>query len=275
MIRTRSKKMRELAGPASLSGFLAGITEPAIYGVNLPLKRPFLYGCIGGAAGGVIVAAGNGATTSFVFPSFIGIPALINHGNLVLVFIGMAVAVVVSLALTLVVGFKDPAEEEPSPTAAAQGDAEPTTALTAPMNGSAMPLENVADPVFSPGALGNGVGIVPSDGHVVAPVSGTVVTAMDSGHAYGIKTDDGVEVLIHVGLDTVNLKGEGFTPKVSAGERVVRGEPLVDVDLKAVRDAGYDPTTILVVTNTASLGAVVPIVDGEVTTSSTVVEIDH
>ena len=138
-----------------------------------------------------------------------------------------------------------------------------------------MPLENVADPVFSSGALGNGVGIVPSDGRVVAPASGTVVTAMDSGHAYGIKTDDGVEVLIHVGLDTVNLKGEGFTPKVSAGERVGRGEPLVDADLKVIRDAGYDPTTILVVTNTASLGAVVPIVDGEVTTSTTVVEIDH
>ena len=109
----------------------------------------------------------------------------------------------------------------------------------------------------------------------MAPVAGTVVTAMDSGHAYGIKTDDGVEVLIHVGLDTVNLKGEGFTPKVSAGERVGRGEPLVDADLKVIRDAGYDPTTILVVTNTASLGAVVPIVDGEVTTSTTVVEIDH
>ena len=98
---------------------------------------------------------------------------------------------------------------------------------------------------------------------------------MDSGHAYGIKTDDGVEILIHVGLDTVNLKGEGFTPKVSAGRRVARGEPLVDVDLKTVHDAGYDPTTILVVTNTASLGAVVPIVDGDVTTDATVVEIDH
>ena len=276
MIRTRSQKMRELAGPASLSGFLAGITEPGIYGVNLPLKRPFLYGCIGGAVGGVIVAAGSGATTSFVFPSLIGIPALINHGNLVLVFIGMAVAVVVSLALTLTLGFKESVEEETSSVdTSEETDAEPTTALTSPMSGTAMPLENVADPVFSSGALGNGVGIVPSDGHVLAPASGTIVTAMESGHAYGIKTDDGVEVLIHVGLDTVNLKGEGFTPKATTGERVSRGEPLVDVDLQVVREAGYDPTTILVVTNTASLRAVVPIVDGEVTTSSTVVEIDH
>ena len=138
-----------------------------------------------------------------------------------------------------------------------------------------MPLEKVADPVFSSGALGNGVGILPSEGRIVAPVAGTVVTAMDSGHAYGIRTDDGVEVLIHIGLDTVNLKGQGFSPKVSAGQRVDRGDPLVDVDLAAVREAGYDPTTILVVTNTASLTAVVPVVDGEVTTSTTVIEIDH
>ena len=276
MIRTRSKKMRELAGPAALSGFLAGITEPGIYGVNLPLKRPFIYGCIGGAVGGVIVAAGSGATTSFVFPSLIGIPALINHGNLALVVIGMGVAVVVSLALTLIFGFKEAAEEETGSVGASEDiDIDPTTALTSPVNGTAMPLENISDPVFSSGALGNGVGVVPADGHVVAPASGTIVTAMDSGHAYGIKTDDGVEILIHVGLDTVNLKGEGFTPKVSAGRRVARGEPLVDVDLKTVRDAGYDPTTILVVTNTASLGAVVPIVDGDVTTDATVVEIDH
>lgn len=276
MIRTRSRKMRELAGPAALSGLLAGITEPGIYGVNLPLKRPFVYGCIGGAVGGVIVAAGNGATTSFVFPSIIGIPALLNHGSLVLVFIGMAVAVVVSLSLTLILGFKDSPEGEPvSSDASELADAEPTTVLTSPMIGTAMPLENVADPVFSSGALGNGVGILPLDGHVLAPVPGTVVTAMESGHAYGIKTDDGVEVLIHIGLDTVNLKGEGFAPKVGVGARVARGEPLVDVDLKAVRDAGYDPTTILVVTNTASLGAVVPIVDGEVTTDTTVIEIDH
>ena len=154
-------------------------------------------------------------------------------------------------------------------------DAEPTRTLTAPVAGTATPLEKVADPVFSSGALGNGVGIVPSDGHVRAPVAGTVVTAMDSGHAYGIRTDDGVEVLVHVGLDTVNLKGEGFSPRVGAGQRVDRGDPLVDVDLAAVRQAGYDPTTVLVVTNTASLGAVVPVVDGEVTTATTVVEIDH
>ncbi|CAM2877120.1 beta-glucoside-specific PTS transporter subunit IIABC [Actinomyces slackii] len=276
MIRTRNAKMRQLAGPASLSGFLAGITEPAIYGVNLPLKRPFIYGCIGGAVGGVIVAAASGATTSFVFPSLIGIPALLGQGNLLLVLLGMMVAVIISFTLTLLLGFKEEADAAGTTGPAESTEsAEPTLALTSPVPGRATPLEKVGDPVFSSGALGGGVGILPTGGAVVAPAAGTVVTAMDSGHAYGIKTDDGVEILIHIGLDTVNLKGEGFSPAVTAGQRVDRGQPLVEVDLEAVRAAGYDPTTILVVTNTASLAAVVPIVEGEVTTSTTVVEIDH
>ena len=282
MIRTRNAKLRRLAGPAALSGLLAGITEPGIYGVNLPLKRPFVYGCVGGAVGGAVAAVASGATSVFVFPSIIGLSALLGHGNVALVFIGIAVAVVISLTLTLALGFTEPAEPAEAKAQEAPGaaeddtvPAEPTTAACAPAVGTAMPLEKVADPVFPSGALGNGVGILPSEGRIVAPVAGTVVTAMDSGHAYGIKTDDGVEVLIHVGLDTVNLKGEGFSPRVSAGQRVDRGDPLVDVDLAAVREAGYDPTIILVVTNTASLAAVVPVVDGEVTTSTTVIEIDH
>jgi PTS system, beta-glucoside-specific, IIABC component len=275
MIRTRDAKLRGIAGPAALSGFLAGITEPGIYGVNLPLKRPFVYGCVGGAVGGALMALAGSATDIYVFPSIVGFPALLKHGDVAMAFIGIGVAVLISLALTLTLGFTDPDKATGQKAPGADVPAEPTTALTAPVAGTATPLEKVADPVFSSGALGNGVGIVPSDGHVRAPVAGTVVTAMDSGHAYGIRTDDGVEVLVHVGLDTVNLKGEGFSPRVGAGQRVDRGDPLVDVDLAAVRQAGYDPTTVLVVTNTASLGAVVPVVDGPVTTATTVVEIDH
>lgn len=284
-IRTRNAKMRQLAGPASLSGFLAGITEPAIYGVNLPLKRPFIFGCIGGAVGGVIVALGSGATTSFVFPSLIGIPALLDHGNLILVFAGMIVAVVISLLLTLLLGFKDPAEEAlAAGTEALQGDeeqakdVEPTTSLGSPIDGRAVPLERVSDPVFSSGALGNGVGVTPAGSGtmtVVAPAGGRLVTVMDSGHAYGIKTDDGVELLVHVGLDTVELKGEGFKAVVAAGNRVERGDPLVEVDLDVLRRADKDPTTILVVTNTATLPGVVPVIAGEVTAGQAVVEIDR
>ena len=283
MVRTRDKKTKELAGPASLSGLLAGVTEPAIYGINLPRKLPFYFGIVGGAIGGALGAiAGGRVEQAGVFPSLIGVPAYLGTPNFILWLIGVILAAVIAFTLTFLFGVKDDdaAGEPDSPAAltAAEDDAagaEPTTAALAPVAGTATPLEKVADPVFSSGALGSGVGILPAEGRVVAPVAGTVVTAMDSGHAYGIKTDDGVEVLIHIGLDTVNLKGEGFSPKVSTGQRVDRGDPLVDVDLAAVREAGYDPTTILVVTNTASLAAVVPVVDGEVTTSTTVIEIDH
>ncbi|MBF0696022.1 beta-glucoside-specific PTS transporter subunit IIABC [Actinomyces bowdenii] len=279
LIRSRNAKLRQLAGPASLSGFLAGITEPAIYGVNLPLKRPFIFGCIGGAVGGVIVSAAGGATTSFVFPSLIGIPALLGHGNLPVVFIGMAVAVAISLTLTLVLGFTDPVEEAPGAAGEAlEGAAEPTTQLGSPITGRAVPLERVTDPVFSSGALGNGVGVTPEGGgtiEVLAPAGGRIVTAMDSGHAYGIRTDDGVELLVHIGLDTVDLKGEGFSPAVAAGDRVERGDLLARVDLDVLRGAEKDPTTILVVTNTAALRGVVPVVSGPVDAGQTVVEIDQ
>ena len=278
LIRSRNAKLRQLAGPASVSGFLAGITEPAIYGVNLPLKRPFIFGCIGGAVGGVIVAVAQGATDSFVFPSLIGIPALLNHGNLVLVFIGMAVAVAISFTLTLVLGFKDPEEDAAGAPAETGAAAEPTAQLGSPLDGQAVPLERVADPVFSSGALGNGVGVTPEgDGtlRVVAPAAGTLVTVVDSGHAYGIKTDDGVELLVHVGLDTVELKGEGFSPAVRSGQRVERGDLLAEVDLGVLRREGKDPTTILVVTNSASLPGVVPVIAGEVRAGEPVIEIDQ
>ena len=136
-----------------------------------------------------------------------------------------------------------------------------------------MPLENVADPVFPSGALGNGVGIVPSDGHVVAPASGTVVTAMDSGHAYGNKTDDGVEVLIHVGLDTVQLAGKGFDVKVKQGDRVTAGQELVRVDRKTIEDAGYSLTTPVLITNTDKFASVEVIAEGEISSHAPLIRL--
>ncbi|QHO90859.1 PTS beta-glucoside transporter subunit EIIBCA [Actinomyces sp. 432] len=282
MIRTRSAQMRQVAGPAALSAFLAGITEPGIYGVNLPLKRPFVAGCIGGAVGGAIIAMGGGAISAFVFPSLIGIPALLQYGNVTVTFIGIGVAVAIGFVLALVLGFNesDAADSaaENSADAEAPATAEPTTVLGAPVAGRAMPLEKVTDPVFSSGALGGGIAVRPNGSgriKVTAPAAGTLLTVMDSGHAYGIKTDDGVELLVHVGLDTVQLEGRGFSPKVTVGQRVARGQELAEVDLDIVREGGYDPTTILVVTNTASLASVVPVADADVEADADVVEIDH
>ncbi|WP_366179843.1 beta-glucoside-specific PTS transporter subunit IIABC [Actinomyces timonensis] len=288
MLRSRNAEVRELAGPASLSGFLAGVTEPIIYGINLPRKLPFYFGVLGGAVGGAIGAlAGGRVSQAGVFPSLIALPAYLETPHFTLWLIGVIVAVAIAFTLTFMFGVKDNADAGPGERAvgaagpaattgsSAAADAEPTTALVAPVGGSAVPLERVKDPVFSSGALGNGVGIVPASGHLCAPAAGTVITAMETGHAFGIRTGDGVEILIHVGIDTVNLKGAGFTPRVAVGDRVIAGDPLVDVDLEAVRAAGYDTTTIVVVTSSAGLGAVVPIVDGDVRAGEAIVEIDH
>jgi len=118
--------------------------------------------------------------------------------------------------------------------------------------------------VFASGALGNGVGVISTDSRVLAPIEGTVVTAMASGHAYGIKSDQGVEVLVHIGIDTVQLEGRGFTPAVQQGDRVRPGDLLAEIDLTVINEAGYDPTTVLVVTNTAQLTSVEPAVVGTV-----------
>lgn len=283
MIRTKNKDLRAVAGPAAVSGFLAGITEPAIYGVTLRLKKPFIYAAISGAVGGAIVAIGGGATDVFALPGLITITATLNNGFTSVV-IGTAVAVVLAFVLTLVLGFKDlpakdattPAAPEAtastagSPTAASGGTATLTETqvieVASPANGTVVPLAEVGDKVFASGALGKGAGVVPADGQIVSPVSGTVVSVLP--HAYGLLADNGVEVLVHVGINTVELDGKGFTPAVQQGAQVLPGTPLVTVDLDAIRAAGLDTTTIVLVTNTDTYADVVAAPAGEITTGT-------
>ncbi|MEN0070221.1 MAG: PTS glucose transporter subunit IIA, partial [Propionicimonas sp.] len=149
-----------------------------------------------------------------------------------------------------------------------------TSVVVAPVAGRVVPLEDVADKVFASRALGEGVGIEPSDGHVIAPVEGVLVTVPESGHAFGIRTDDGVEVLVHVGIDTVQLDGAGFQVAVKPDQRVAVGDLLGKVDLEAVRAAGYDPTTIVVVVNTASLASVTPLPGSDATAGDPVIEVE-
>lgn len=293
MIRTRDAKLRQLAGPASLSGFLAGVTEPAVYGVNLPLKRPFVFGCIGGGIGSAIVAAGGSAADAFVLPSALALPAYLNVGSFGTLLVGLGVAVLVTFLLTLFFGMprraagagaagpalRDGADAgvptdttqivaAPDAGGLAAGDDgslaadadRPTIDLVSPVAGRAVALETLADPVFSSGAMGRGLAVVPAEGtaRALAPVGGTVVTALDSGHAFGIRSEDGVEVLVHVGIDTVKLDGGPFSARVAQGERVVAGQPLVDLDLGAIEAAGHDPSVIVVVTNAGDYAAVEP-----------------
>jgi PTS system beta-glucosides-specific IIC component len=272
-IRTRNSDLRKLAGPSALSGFVAGITEPAIYGVNLRLKKPFYYGIAGGAVGGAIAAIGGSASTAFVFPSLLGLAAF-THGSFVMQLIGVGVAVGIALGATLILGFDDLPQVEAKEAElipAGPGAAE----IGAPVSGDTVVLAEVKDKVFASGALGNGVGIVPSDGKVYAPFAGTVLTAFPTGHAFGIKSADGVEVLVHIGIDTVQLEGKGFTSAVTQGQTVAAGDLLATVDLDAVKAAGYDPTTVVVVTNSAQFAAVLPAEGHRVNHGDTVIVIER
>ena len=150
------------------------------------------------------------------------------------------------------------ATKDAAPAKAAEPAAGTTTDIASPAAGEVVPMSDIDDPVFSAGTLGDGVGILPENNDVYSPVSGTVMSAMKSGHAYGIKTEDGVEVLVHIGVNTVKMKGEGFTPAVKKGDTIQKGELLATVDFDKVREAGYDTTIVLAVTNTKALAAVTP-----------------
>ncbi|WEK12876.1 MAG: beta-glucoside-specific PTS transporter subunit IIABC [Candidatus Microbacterium phytovorans] len=243
-VRARNKSLKSLAAPATLSGFLAGITEPAIYGINLPLKRPFAFGIVGGAIGGAIISIGGVFSTAFVVPSGLALPALFGNGNMIMLTIGLLVAIAVPFLLTAIVGFKEP-EEAAAPAPVAAND----VAILSPVDGTVVPLSEVPDAAFADGSLGRGVAVQPRSGAVYAPFDGIVVAAFPTGHAFGLRHADGAELLIHIGIDTVKLGGEHFSTKVTAGQQVKAGDLLVEFDGDAIEKAGYDLTTPVIVTN--------------------------
>lgn len=275
LIKTRNRELRGVAGPASISAFLAGVTEPAIYGVTLRLKKPFIYACIGGAVGGAIAAAGGSAAEGFVLPGAITLTSTLNVGNFTLQLVGTGLAMVIAFVLTLVLGFTDIPEPGAATTVPGTAGASPegseALSVAAPVAGRVIPLSEVNDKVFSSGALGTGLAVVPSEGKAFAPIAGTLLTVMP--HAFGIRGDDGLEVLVHVGLNTVELDGVGFVPAVRQGDTVRTGDLLVTFDIDAIVAAGYDPVTVMLVTNAARYTAVVPVTDGEVRPNERLLEI--
>ncbi len=296
MFRTRNKARRTVAGPAALSGFLAGITEPGIYGVNLPLNKPFYFGIAGGVVGGAIVAVGGSGATSFVFPSLLGLPAFSTVGSFALLMLGTGIAIAVAFLLTFFFGPREAEEAAsdagtsvpeaaadthgaaaPVPTSAATGTTSRTVTGTvevlAPVAGQAVALADVQDKVFASGAMGKGLGIIPADGRIYSPISGSIKAAMKTGHAFGIKSDDGVEVLVHIGIDTVQLQGRGFESAVTRGQQVRAGDLLAVVDLDVVTEAGYDTTTLVMVTNTAQLAGVDPVAGGTLAQGETAITV--
>ena len=306
-IRDRDREMRQTATGALFAGLFGGISEPSLYGIHLRFKRIYPFMLVGCAVGGIIEGIGGGVKTgTFAFTSLLTIPVF---DPMVLYAIAVAAAFGTSFFLIVTFGYRT--KEERAEALAAAGvveadaaaapavtapattdDDEPAdkpaeepkpalapgavTEIVAPLAGTVMPLDKVEDPVFSTGVVGQGAGISPADGKtivVTAPAAGTLAVAPASGHAYGITLDSGVEVLIHVGLDTVNLGGKGFDVKVKQGDRVTAGQELVRVDRKTIEDAGYSLTTPVLITNTDKFASVEVIAEGEISPNAPLIRV--
>ncbi len=299
-IRTKDDaKIKQIASASGITA-LMGITEPALYGVNLPKRYPLIAAMIGGASGGLY--AGLTQTHRFATGSS-GLPAVLLYigGDTMQYFINILIALAISVAVTIAVTLAlaprwekhlaaQAAAAAPVPSAKPilVAAAAPTagggtatlvatgiTELTAPCSGRVVALADVADPVFASGAMGPGLGIEPSDGRIVSPVTGEIVVAMETGHAFGIRTDDGVEILVHVGIDTVSMKGEGFRDPAPKGVRVHAGQPLVHADLAAIEAAGHPATVILLVTNPTGFAEIMPATSGDVMAGEPVLTVTH
>ncbi len=232
-----------------------GITEPALYGVTLPLKKPLIATMIGGAAAGLWAGLSHMRTFASASAGILAFPVYIGEdlSNVVNAGICMVIAFVVALLASVIIGFDDVKEEPETPQEEAR-TSEPLnkqSVIAAPLSGKVIPLSEVNDEVFSKKIMGEGAAIVPDDGEVSAPFDGVVNTVFPTRHAIGLTNDDGVEVIIHIGLDTVELNGEGFEAFVKDGDRVRKGDRLIRFDRSAIQEKGYDLTTPVIVSNAA------------------------
>lgn len=305
-VRDKDVTMRQTAIGALAAGLLGGISEPSLYGIHLRYKKIYPSMLVGCLVGGVIIGAGGGLhTPAFVFTSLLTIPAFDKIG---LYSVAIAASFFTAMALVIVRDYRDndekaaakarrrqasaheaestaaapaAATESITETATVEGAEAPTAAdvaaeavtVTSPLEGRAVPISEIPDPVFSTGAVGDGIAIEPTSNTVVCPADATVVTAPDSGHAFGLKLDSGVELLIHVGIDTVELGGKGFDVKVKAGDHVSAGQPLVVFDPTVIDEAGYSKITPVLVTNGFDYSNVTGIPADDVTTGTPVITV--
>lgn len=268
-VKTKSTKLKALAFPAALSAGL-GITEPAIFGVNLRYGKPFVMGLIAGAFGGWLASILGLAGTGFGITIIPGTLLYLNGQVLKYIFM-VLVTTALAFVLTYIFGYNEEEEDVKKPEAkpveekvAPKPVSVTSETIVSPLSGEVVALTSVNDPVFASEAMGKGIAVKPSGDTIYSPVDGVIQIAFDTGHAYGIKSDNGAEILIHIGIDTVSMNGNGFDAKVSANQKVKKGDVIATFDKAKIAEAGLDDTTMIIVTNTADFTEVAAVASGHV-----------
>lgn len=240
VLRSKKKETRAFAASTMIPALLGGITEPIVYGLAVKYKKPLIALTISGGIAGAFMGMFQTKAMVYVFPALTTLPAFFGD-TFVIYLIGIAMAFTLSAVLTYILGFDEDESKHK------KSSLKPSE-LAACVKGEMIPLENVNDPVFSSKTMGDGVAFIPEVGEITSPVDGTVEVAFPTGHAIGLKSNDNFEVLIHVGINTVELNGECFKLLVKQGERVTRGQKLIEFDLNKIKEKGYDTTTMLLIT---------------------------
>lgn len=259
-VRTKNKDLKAVAASATVTA-LFGITEPAIYGANLRLKKPMIYAVASGAAGGALMGWGGSYGTAFANQGLLTIPVYAEAGTKAFIcyLLGCGIAFFGAFLLTIFLGFNDLPLDESRQEPVLKTEA--TTVkekqrIQAPVQGQLVSLDQINDEVFASQQMGKTLAIYPTEEQIVSPGNGQVTALYPTHHAIGLKLDNGAEILLHIGINTVELKGRGFETFVKAGERVRLGQKLLSFDKQIIQAAGYDPTVLVIVTNTAEMAVI-------------------
>lgn len=240
LLRSKKKETKAFAASTMIPALLGGITEPIVYGLSVKYKKPLIAQTIAGGVAGAFMGMFQTKAIVYVFPALTTLPAFFGD-TFVIYLIGIAMAFALSAILTYILGFEESGAKYKKSTLK-------PSEIAACVKGEMIPLEDVKDPVFSSKTMGDGVAFIPEKGEVTSPVDGTIEVAFPTGHAIGLKSDNNDEILIHVGINTVELNGECFKLLVKQGERVTRGQKLIEFDLNKIKEKGYDTTTMLLIT---------------------------
>lgn len=262
-LKTKNKQLRALALSSTVTAYLGGITEPAMFGVNLKLKKPMYGAMIGGAIAGLFAGFMKMKAFIYVTPGLLSLPMWVSKTEnfVVLAIATIVIASIATFVATWLIGFDDPVSDETTKKEQAEADKVVTTkhTINSPVVGETRKLSEVNDETFASGVMGNGIAVIPSEGLVVAPADGIASAVFDTSHAIGIHLDNDANLLIHVGIDTVELHGKYFETLVKKGERFHEGQPLLKFDLEKIKAAGYDPTVMIIVLNTKDFLEVLPV----------------